>query len=91
MAHHQSAIKRIRQNKVRNLRNKSKRTIVRNHIKSVREALTDKDLTAAQEAYTQMVPILDKMANQKIVAKNMVSRTKSRLNKQIYALVQESK
>lgn len=91
MAHHQSAIKRIRQNEVRNLRNKSKRTLVRNHIKAVRKALEVKDLSAAQEAYTRMVPVLDRMATHKIVAKNMVSRMKSRLNKQIHALVLESK
>ncbi|MCD4653542.1 30S ribosomal protein S20 [bacterium] len=90
MAHHKSAIKRIRQNKVLNLRNKARRTRVRNAIKAVRLALTNQDIEAAQTAFKKMVPVVDKMVSLGIVHQNTAARTKSRLNKHIKVLSQQS-
>ncbi|MBN1297625.1 30S ribosomal protein S20 [bacterium] len=90
MAHHQSAEKRIRQNKVLNMRNKARRTRVRNAVKAVRAALENKDLAAAQTAFQSMVPIVDKMATLGILHQNEAARTKSRLNKQIRLLSQKA-
>lgn len=86
MAHHKSAIKRIRQNKVLNLRNKARRTRVRNAIKAVRAALQTQDLDGARTAYSEMVPVVDKMVSLGILHKNTVARTKSRLSKHIKQL-----
>ena len=90
MAHHKSAIKRIRQNKKLYMRNKARRTRVRNAIKMVREALQNQDLEAAKSAYGNMVPIIDKMVSLGMVHKNNAARTKSRLNKRIKVLSEQN-
>lgn len=90
MAHHKSAQKRIRQNKVLNMRNKARRTRVRSAVKAVRLALEKGDLEAARTAYQNMVPVVDKMVGLGILHKNNASRTKSRLNQQIRTLSQQS-
>jgi len=72
MAHHKSAIKRIRQNIRRNIRNKAKRTKIRKLIKDVRVG-----------AFQKMAPVIDQMAAERILHKNKAARTKSRLNRQI--------
>ncbi len=86
MAHHKSAIKRIRQDKVRTLRNKAKRTRVRNAIKGVRNALSSGNLEEARAKFQVMVPIVDRMAAKGIIHRNTASRTKSRLNRNIQFL-----
>jgi small subunit ribosomal protein S20 len=48
LAIHKSAIKRAKQNKDRNLRNKANRTQVKNVIKSLRAAIDEKSLETAQ-------------------------------------------
>jgi small subunit ribosomal protein S20 len=88
MAHHKSAIKKIRQDVIRTDRNKASRTRVRNVIKEVRQAIEDGNVETAQEAYKKMVPIIDSMVSKNIMHKNSVARTKSRLNAQIKALTQ---
>ena len=87
MAHHKSAIKKIRQDKNRTILNKSYRTRVRNAIKRVRKAINSSDVEEAKLAYKDMVPILDRMASRKILHRNTASRMKSRLNKGIRNLV----
>jgi len=88
MAHHKSAIKKIRQDKIRTDRNKAFRTRVRNVIKEVRQAIQDGNAETAREADKKMVPIIDSMASKNVLHKNSVARTKSRLNSQIKALTQ---
>jgi len=90
MAHHKSAIKRIRQDKVICQRNTARRTRVRNVIKAVRVALEKQDLAAAQTAYKEMVPVVDKMVSLGIMHRNTAARTKSRLNKHILVLSQQA-
>ncbi|MBN1355530.1 30S ribosomal protein S20 [bacterium] len=88
MAHHKSAIKKIRQDIVRTNRNKSYRTRARNAIKEVRHALHEGQIEAAQDAYRKMVPIIDSMVSSHHLHKNAAARTKSRLNHQIKLLVE---
>lgn len=90
MAHHKSAEKRNRQSVVRNERNKAYRSRIRTAIKSVRHALESGDLEKAREAYRVMVPIVDRMASRRIIHKNAVARTKSRLNRRIFILANKS-
>jgi small subunit ribosomal protein S20 len=90
MAHSNSAKKRIRQSNQSFLRNKARRTRVRNAIKAVRAAIESKDLEAAQKEYARMVPIIDKMASFGLIHKNVAARTKSRLNKHITVMSKPS-
>jgi small subunit ribosomal protein S20 len=59
---------------------------VRTYIKKVVRAIEAKDKDAAQAAYSQAVPIIDRMVTQGIIHKNKAARHKSRLNAGIRAL-----
>ena len=86
MANTPSAAKRARQAEQRRARNASRRSIVRTYIKKVVRALEAKDKDAAQAAYSQAVPIIDRMVTQGIIHKNKAARHKSRLNAGVRAL-----
>ena len=86
MANHVSALKRARQSEARRMRNKAVRTIVRNHIKTVRQAIDSGDTEKAREALQAAVPMIDKAASKGVLHKNNAARQVSRLSKQVYAL-----
>lgn len=81
MAHHKSAIKRIKQNKVRNARNRHVRSTLRTFIKRVREAVETKDATAAREALQAAIPVIDKAATKGVIHPSNASRNVSRLTR----------
>ena len=76
MADHQSAIKRIRQSKARNLRNRYYAKTMRNAVRNFRK-LTDK--AQAAEDYKKVSAMLDKLARKNIISKNKASNLKSKL------------
>jgi len=86
LATHKSAIKRARQNRDRNLRNKSNRTQVKNVVKSVRSAIDEKSPEAAKAALAAAIPVIDKAAQKGAIHRNMASRKISLLTKQVNAL-----
>ena len=86
MANSPQAKKRARQAAKSRARNASQRSMVRTYIKKVVAAIASGDKAAASEAYTQMVPVLDRMTDKGIFHKNKAARYKSRLNAQIKAL-----
>ncbi len=86
MAHHKSALKRIKQNKVKNARNKHVRTTLRTFVKRVREAVESKDITAAKEALAAAIPVIDKSATKGVIHKANASRSVSRLTKLVNTL-----
>lgn len=79
MANIASARKRARQSIVRNARNASQRSMVRSIIKKVVKAVESKDKAAAEAAYKEMVPVLDRYADRGLIHKNKAARHKSRL------------
>ena len=81
MAIHKSAIKRARQNKDRNLRNKLRRTRVKNVIKRVRAAINERSIEAAQTALGAAIPVIDKAAQEGAIHHDTASRKISRLSK----------
>lgn len=83
MANTSQARKRVRQANARRLHNRSIRSTLRTHIKKVWHALNAKDQTAAMEAYTKLVPLIDRTANKGIIHQNKAARHKSRLLKHI--------
>ena len=80
MPQHQSAIKRVRQNKKRREHNRTQRSKLRTLITNVMEA-TDKE--EAQELYRKATSYLDKMAAKGILHENKAARKKSQMTKHI--------
>lgn len=86
MAHHKSAIKRIKQNAKRQERNKHVRSTLRTFIKRVREAAAGNDATAAKEALAAAIPVIDSAASKGIIHANNASRNVSRLTRLVGTL-----
>lgn len=86
MANHKSAIKRIKQNAVRNARNTHIRSTMRTFVKQVREAVAGGDPAAAQAALQRAIPFIDKAATKGVIHKATASRKISRLTKLVSAL-----
>ncbi len=86
MANTASARKRARQSEKARARNASQRSMIRTYVKKVVKALDAKDKTAAEAAYKEMVPVLDRYADRGMIHKNKAARHKSRLIAHIKAL-----
>ena len=86
MANTLQARKRARQSDKHRERNASQRSMLRSTIKKVVKAVESKDKTAAEAAYKEMVPVLDRYSNRGMIHKNKAARHKSRLTARIKAL-----
>ena len=86
MANSAQAKKRARQAEGRRRHNASLRSLVRTVIKKVIAAIDAGDAEQATTAYTEAVPVIDRMADKGILHKNKAARHKSRLNDRIKAL-----
>ncbi len=86
MAHHKSAIKRIKQNAKKNARNKHVSTTLKTYIKRVREAVEAKDKEAATKALKAAIPVIDATATKGVIHKSNASRNVSRLTKLVNTL-----
>jgi len=78
MANHKSALKRIRSNDVRRVRNRYHAKTMRNAVRKFR-AITEK--TEAQEQLPKMVSMIDKLAKGSVIHKNKAGNLKSKLTK----------
>ncbi len=83
MAHHKSAIKRIRCNEGRFERNNGRTSRVRTFIKRVEKAILDGNKTAAVEAFKLTQPEADRGVSKGVFQRNTISRKLSRLNARI--------
>lgn len=86
MANHKSALKRNKQNTVRNARNTHIRSTMRTYVKLVREAVAAGDAEAAKLAMEKVMPYIDKAASKGVIHKATASRKISRLAKLVNAL-----
>ncbi|MBN1284407.1 MAG: 30S ribosomal protein S20 [Anaerolineae bacterium] len=86
MAHHKSALKRIRSSERKHKRNNVFRARARTHIKKVRDYMDQGELDAARQEAEVAIVVLDKAANKGIIHKNNAARRKSRLMKRLQAL-----
>ncbi len=86
MANHKSALKRNRQNKVRNARNTHIRATMRTYVKRVRTAAAEGDQENAATFLAVAIPYIDKAATKGVIHKATASRKISRLNKLVNAL-----
>jgi small subunit ribosomal protein S20 len=78
MANHKSAIKRIRANETKRLRNRYQHKSTRTLIKKLR-LTTDKALVS--DLFKQVSSALDKLAKKNIIHKNKAANQKSKLAK----------
>jgi len=83
MAHHKSAIKRIRQDEARKLRNRFYKKSARTAIKKLRES-TDKE--AAEKFLTKVISMVDKLAKRGTWHKNKASNLKSSLMRHVSSI-----
>lgn len=86
MAHHKSAIKRIKQNAKRNARNKHVASTLKTYIKRIREAVVAKDKEAATAALKAAIPVIDVTASKGVIHRSNASRNVSRLTKLVNTL-----
>ena len=86
MANSPQSKKRARQAVKRRAHTASLRSMVRTYIKKVIAAIASGDAESAKKAYSEAVPVIDRMADKGIIHKNKAARHKSRLNAQIKAL-----
>jgi len=86
MAHHKSAKKRIRQTVRRAAVNRARTSRVRSHIKKVETAIASGDKKAAQAAFKEAQPEIQRGAVKGVIHRNMAARKLSRLSSQIKKL-----
>lgn len=79
MAHNKSALKRIRQDEKKRLRNKARKRAVATHEKAFMTLLEENKLTEAQEALKICFSTYDKAVKKNVVSKEKANRKKSRL------------
>jgi small subunit ribosomal protein S20 len=86
MANTAQARKRARQAEVTRQRNASQKSALRTAVKKVKKAIAAGDKTAAGAVFRESQAVIDRIADKRIVHKNLASRTKSRLVQAIKAL-----
>lgn len=83
MANHQSALKRIRSNEAKRLRNRYQHRTARNAMKKFQE-LTEK--AEAEKMFPTVISMIDKLAKKNIIHDNKAANLKSNMAKHIAAL-----
>ena len=81
-----SALKKARQAVKHREHNVAVMSSIRTAIKKVVKAVAAKDKKAAEAAYAEMAPVLDRQTTRGMVHKNKAARHKSRLTAHIRAL-----
>ena len=83
MANHKSALKRVRSDAKKRLRNRYQLTTTRTFIKKLR-ATSDKN--EAQELFKTVTGMIDKLAKRGIIHKNKAANNKSKLAAHVASL-----
>jgi len=83
MANHKSAIKRIRSNETKRLRNRYQHVTTRNAVRKLRDTSVKKD---AEEQLSKVISMVDRLAKKNIIHKNKAANLKAKLTKHVAAL-----
>jgi len=83
MANHKSAIKRIRANATKRLRNRYQARTTRNAIKRLRSTSSKSE---ASELLKKVTSMLDRLAKKNVIHKNKAANNKSKLTKFVNSL-----
>jgi len=83
MANHKSALKRIRSNEAKRLRNKYQHKTTRNAIRTLRGLTSKKE---AEKLFPSVAGMIDKLAKTNVIHKNKAANLKSALQLKINQL-----
>ncbi len=83
MANHKSALKRVRSNETKRLRNKYQHKTTRNAVRKLRELSKKKE---AEKLLPTVVAMLDKLAKNNVIHKNKAANLKSSLQIHVNSL-----
>ncbi len=83
MANHKSALKRIRSNDKKRLRNRFQHKTARNAIRKLRSLATKKE---ANKQFPKVVSLVDKLAKKNIIHANKAANIKSKLARFVASL-----
>jgi small subunit ribosomal protein S20 len=83
MANHKSALKRIRSNEAKRLRNRYQHKTTRNAIKKLKQSESKDEAT---KLLPSVVSMIDKLAKRNIIHSNKAANLKSKLTKHVAAL-----
>ena len=86
MAHHKSAKKRIRQTERRTAVNRARISRIRTFVKKVETAIASGDKAAAEKAFREAQPELQRGVSRGVVHRNTAARKLSRLSARIKKL-----
>jgi len=86
LAHHKSAIKRIRQNENRRMQNRAVKTGVKTATKKLARAEKGGDVESLANELNRTKSVIDKAAKKGVIHKKTASRKKSRLARRINQL-----
>ncbi len=86
VANSAQARKRARQAETHRRLNAAHRSMMRTAVKKVVNAVEAGDKAAAEDAFRQAAPLLDRMAGKGLIHKNKAARHKQRLNAHIKTL-----
>ena len=79
MANIKSAIKRIRSNERKRMRNKPVRSALKTHVRAAQTEIAANEVEDAAHAVVRAISALDKAANKGVIHPNQAARRKSRL------------
>jgi small subunit ribosomal protein S20 len=83
---HKSAMKRMRQDERRHLRNVSVRSALRTYAKRVDSLVARKDGSNAETMLRKVISALDKAAGKGVIHPNKAARKKAALSRKVHAL-----
>lgn len=83
MANHKSALKRIRANETKRLRNRYQHKTTRTMVRKLRDTT---DQIVASELYKTVSSMLDRLAKKNVIHKNKAGNLKSKLAKHVNRL-----
>ena len=86
MANTAQARKRARQAEATRQRNASQKSALRTAVKKVKKAIEAGDKAAAARQLVESQSVIDRIADKKVVHRNLASRTKSRLAQAINSM-----
>lgn len=87
MANHKSAIKRAKQSEVRRLRNRARKTRMKNAIKSLEEALKANSTELVGERLREAISVIDVTAQKGVIHKNKAARKIARLTARVNGIL----
>ena len=86
MANHKSALKRMRQDRERRMRNRHIKTTLKTMVKRVRVAVHEKDEARAKTELAQVIPVVDKAVSKGVLHWRNGARKVSRLTRLVNTL-----